>query len=183
MAVRLGIDAKIYYSPLLDPDTGTPFTATPTPTTPFPDTDVPTDSANSSEPMAELTNVKNVTLTIDTTEADVTTRATEGWRASVPVLKNATVDFTMLWDSADKSFANVQHAFNQRTYIHLAVMDGDAENTTTGYRIQGLYAPFSVMNCSRNETLEDALTATVSLKPANVSGYAPEWVDRTIAAP
>lgn len=177
MAVRLGIDAKIYYTPLIDPLGQTPFDP-PTPTTPFPASGLPTDTANDNQVMLELTNVKNVTLTIDTAEADVTTRATEGWRASVPVLKNSTVDFTMLWDAEDASFANVQEAFNQRTYIHLAILDGDATTSTSGYRIQGLYAPFSVMNCSRNETLEDALTATVSVKPANVSGYAPEWVDR-----
>lgn len=179
MAVRLGIDAKIYYSPLLNTSTGAALN-TPTPTTPWPATSVPTDAANSSQSMLELTNCKNVTLNVEKSLADISTRATGGWKAEVAVLKSGSIDLTMLWDSADKGFANIQHAFFNDKYIFLGVMDGNSATTTVGYRIQGLYAPFTVSNFTRNEALEDALTATVTLKPTNVTGYAPAWVDRTM---
>lgn len=178
MAVRLGIDAKIYYTPLLNTSTGVAWN-TPTPTTPWPSTLVPTDSANSTQSMLELTNCKNVTLGLEKSLADVSTRATGGWKAEVAVLKSGSIDMTMLWDAADKGFANIQHAFLNDKYIFLGIMDGNAATTTTGYRIQGLYAPFTVSNFTRNEALEDAITASVTFKPTNVSGYAPAWVDRT----
>lgn len=179
MAVRLGIDAKIYYSPLLNTSTGAALN-TPTPTTPWPATAVPTDSANASQPMLELANCKNVTLTLDKTLADVSTRATGGWKAEVAVLKSGTVDLVMVWDSADKGFANVQHAFLNDKHIYLGIMDGNGATTTAGYRMQGLYAPFTVSTFTRNESLEDALMVNVTFKPTNVSGYAPAWVDRTM---
>lgn len=178
MAVRLGIDAKIYYTPLLHTSTGAAL-STPTPTTPWPSTLVPVDTANSSQSMLELSNCKNVTLNLEKSLADISTRATGGWKAEVAVLKTGSIDLTMLWDAADKGFSNLQHAFMNDKYIFLGVMDGNANTTTSGYRIQGLYSPFTVSNFTRNEALEDALTATVTLKPTNVTNYAPAWVDRT----
>ena len=35
----------------------------------------------------EVTNVKDLTVTLESGEADVTTRATSGWKASVATLK------------------------------------------------------------------------------------------------
>ena len=41
----------------------------------------------------EMTNVKDVTLNMETGEADVTTRAAEGWRLTAATLKEASVEF------------------------------------------------------------------------------------------
>lgn len=183
MAVRIGIEAKCYYTPLLNPSTGAAYTATPTPTTPWPATGLPTDAANSSQVMIELTNCKSVTLNLEKSLADISTRASGGWKTEVAVLKTASIDLQLVWDPADKGFANLQHAFfATNKYIFLGVMDGNATTTTVGYQIQGLYAPFTVSNFSRAEPLEEALTATVNLRPTNVTNYAPAWVDRTITA-
>ncbi len=51
-----------------------------------------------------LNNTKDVTLSLETGEADVTTRANNGWRATVATLKEATVEFEMVWDTADAGF-------------------------------------------------------------------------------
>ena len=60
MAIKLGMEAKIYYK-------------------------VGGQSGGGS--WHELTNVRDVTLSLETGEADVTTRANLGWRATVGTLK------------------------------------------------------------------------------------------------
>lgn len=180
MAARIGVNAKMYYTPLLNPATGAAWND-PTPTTPFPATSLPTDSANTAQIMLELSNVRDVSLNMNKSTADITTRAGNGWRQVIGVLKDGSVEFEMVWDLADAGFQNMSEAYFQDRAIYLAVMDGDAANATTGYRIQGLYSPFSVIDLSRSEGLEEALIASVTVQPTFVSGYDPEWVDRTHA--
>ena len=47
--------------------------------------------------LTEMGNVKDVTLTLEAGEADVTTRANQGWRATAPTLRECTAEFEMLW--------------------------------------------------------------------------------------
>ena len=181
MAVILGINAKTYYTPLLNvADDITPWNV-PTPTNPFPATGIPADAANTAQLMIELTNMRDATLNLEKNTADITTRGGNGWRQLIGVLKNGSVSFQMIWDSSDPGFANMQHAYFNDKHIYLAVLDGSAASTASGLRIQGLYAPFSVTNLSRSEALEEALLADVTVSPTFVSGFAPQWVDRTHA--
>ncbi len=180
MTVRIGIDAKMYYTPLLNPATGAAWN-TPTPTNPFPASGLPDDSANTNQDMVELDNCRSVTLNLEKSRSDITTRAGNGWRQLVGVLKDGSVSFQMVWDTADKAFQNMSEAFFQNKHLYLAVMDSDAEDTTTGYRIQGLYAPFTVLNLTRNEELEEAILADVEVAPTFVANFSPQWVDRTHA--
>ena len=123
----------------------------------------------------ELTNVKDVSLSVEASEADVTTRASGGHKVVVGGLKEATVEFEMVWDSADAGFAAIQSAFNGRTAIGLAVMDGDIETAGS----QGLWADCAILKFDRQEKLGEAITASVTAKPT-YSANAPEW--KTIAA-
>ena len=138
MAIRLGMEAKIYHG-----------TAGTTATT-------------------ELTNVKDVTLNLETGEADVTTRGNSGWRATVGTLKDGSVEFEMVWDSDDTGFAAIKNAYFNNTPIALAILD--YENG------EGLDADFSITNFSRNEPLEEAITVSVTAKPT-YSTRAPAWVE------
>ena len=56
-------------------------------------------------------NVKDLTLNLETGEADVSTRANNGWRATVGTLKDASLEFEMVWDSADTDFTSIRDAF------------------------------------------------------------------------
>ncbi|MBK9126279.1 MAG: hypothetical protein IPM13_00545 [Phycisphaerales bacterium] len=49
-------------------------------------------------------NVRNVTLNLEAGEADVTTRANSGWRATAPTLRECSVEFEMVWDPDDEGF-------------------------------------------------------------------------------
>lgn len=77
MAIKLGMDARLNYK---------------------------TGGQGGGGAWTELANVKDVTLSLETGEPDVTTRANSGWRATVATLKEATVEFEMAWDTADAGF-------------------------------------------------------------------------------
>jgi len=77
MPIKLGMEAKIYYK---------------------------VGGQGGGGAWTELTNVRDVTLSLETGEADVTTRANSGWRATVATLKDASVEFEMVWDTADAEF-------------------------------------------------------------------------------
>ena len=47
----------------------------------------------------EMENVRDLSLSMETAEADVTTRAADGWRQSVATLKDATLEIEMLCTS------------------------------------------------------------------------------------
>lgn len=143
MAIRLGMNAKLYLK---------------------------AGGLGSATAWIEMGNVKDVTLDVQTGDADVTTRANAGWKASVPTTKEAKIDFTMIWDTADPGFIAVQEAFFQNKAIGIAALDG--EKDVAGH--QGLVADMGVSTFSRKEGLEDALTVDVSLK-VFYSTTAPRW--------
>ena len=118
----------------------------------------------------EVTNVKDLSSACDADEADVSTRKNAGFKASAQGLKDASVDFGMVWDTEDLDFSAFQDAFFDGTPIEVAVMDGDI--TVTGS--EGLRATMAVMGFSRNEPLGEALTVAVSLKPT-FADNPPEW--------
>lgn len=119
---------------------------------------------------AELTNVRNVTLSLEAGEADVTTRANNGWRATIPTLKEGTIEFEMVWDESDTGFTAVKNAFFGGTVLGIQALSGDPG--------QGLEADFAVTNFSRNEDLEEAMIVSVSLK-ITYSATAPAWITVT----
>ena len=145
MAIRLGLNAKLYRN--------TGSYASPT--------------------WNEIGNVKDVTLNLESAEADVTVRANNGWRATVPTLKDASVEFEMVWDTEDADFEAIKDAYLGNTTIEILALDGPVSGTGSSGN-QGLRATCSVTAFSRSEPLEEALSVSVTLKPAYAVN-APEW--------
>lgn len=143
MATRLGMDAKLYRN------SGT--YAAPT--------------------WEEIGNVKDVTLNLEKGEADVTTRANGGWRATVGTLKDASIEFQMVWDTLDADFDAIRQAFFNNTPVEFAVMDGAITDPDS----EGLRATFDIFNFTRNEALEEAIMVDVSIKPTYATN-APDWM-------
>lgn len=125
------------------------------------------DSAND---FTLLTNVRDVTLNTEKAEADVTTRQNAGWRATVGTLKNASLDFEMIWSPGNAGFTAVQEAYLDDLIIGFKVFDGDEAVSGS----QGLVADFNIINFTRTEPLEDAMKVTVNAKIA-FSETAPVW--------
>lgn len=119
----------------------------------------------------ELQNVKDLTLNLEAGEADVTTRGNAGWRATIATLKDGSIEFDMLWDTADANFTALKDAFFGGTTVEFAVMDGDILVTGS----QGLRAEMSITGFSRSEALEEAMMVSVTAKPT-YSANAPEWM-------
>jgi hypothetical protein len=117
-----------------------------------------------------LDNVKNVTLNLTKGEADVTTRANGGWKATAGTLKEGTIEFEMVWNTSDAGFTAIQQAYFANTSIGIAAMDGPI--ATTGS--QGLWADCMITDFSRDEPLEEAISVKVTAKPT-YSANPPIW--------
>ena len=63
---------------------------------------------------AEIKNVKDLTVNLEKAEADASTRANNGWRATVGTLKDASIEFTVLNKNGDTSFGMLQGTLEQR---------------------------------------------------------------------
>jgi len=118
----------------------------------------------------EVGNVRDLTLNLEAGEADVTTRSNQGWRATVATLREASIEWEMVWDTADQNFTAIKNAYFNNTPVTLAVLDGPHDQTGT----QGLLADCSISKFSRNEPLEEAITVSVTAKPT-YSANPPEW--------
>jgi len=124
----------------------------------------------------------DITLNLSKAEADVTTRASNGWRQSVGTLKDGEVSFDVLYNPANPiaytdPFQNLLAAWLYDYPICLAVMD-QAYDTVGA---QGFYADFTVITFEKQEALEDAQKVSVSCKPTP-SVLVPQWVT-TVATP
>jgi predicted secreted protein len=140
MSAKLGLDAKLYYK---------------------------VGGQGGGGSWLELSNAKDVTLNLEKGEADVTTRANQGWRATIGTLKEANVDFEMVWDTSDAGFTAISDSYFDDTIIGLQILDGAAG--------QGLQGDFSVTKFSRNEPLEGAITVSVTVK-VTYSDTPPTWI-------
>ncbi len=94
-----------------------------------------------------------------------TTRATKGWKASVATLKEASLEFGILYDTEDADFQAFSNAYFNNTPLALFVSDGAGN---------GLDADFSITGFSVEQPLEEALSVSVTAKPT-ASTRAPAW--------
>lgn len=118
--------------------------------------------------LTEMSNVKDVTVSMEAGEADVTTRANSGWRATAPTLRECTAEFEMLWKPGDAGFEAIKDAFLTSATLRLAVLTG--ANDAAGS--EGPLGDFSITGFSRNEPLEEGVTVSVTAKLAVFD----EWV-------
>ncbi len=121
--------------------------------------------------LTELTNVRDLSLNVSTGEADVTTRGSAGWKLTAATLKDAEINFDMVYDTADAGFNKVQSAFFTNALLPMAILSGSKSVTNTA----GLWMDAMVTKFEKSENLEDAQKVAVTVKPG-YSAVAPEWV-------
>ena len=123
--------------------------------------------------LTEMSNVKDVTLSLEAGEADVTTRANQGWRATAPTLRECTAEFEMLWQPGDAGFEALKTAFLASGTVRLAVLTGakspDGVESVAGS--EGVLGDFAITSFSRSEPLEEAVTVSVTLKPSSFTDW------------
>jgi hypothetical protein len=118
-----------------------------------------------------ITAIKDLSLNIETGEADITTRGANGWRLKIATLAEAGIEGELLWDSADASFNALKNAFFGKRLIGILALDGPI--TEVGN--EGLRCDASVLSFTRDESLEEALSVKFKLAPS-LSTTPPHWV-------
>lgn len=79
----------------------------------------------------------------------------------------------MVWDTADEDFQSIRDAYLNVTTLDVLALDGPVSGAgSTGN--QGLRAVCNVTGFSRSEPLEEALSVSVTVKPA-YSANPPTW--------
>ena len=140
----LGMDAKLYYGAAV------------------------LESADASlGDWTELDILTDVTLNLTTGEADITTRANNGWKGTAATLKDGSIDFEIVYKADDAGFEKLETAWDTKAEVAIAAMDGDI--TVVGKR--GLTGNFTVTNFTRTEPLEEAIKYAVTLKPSSYTDW------------
>ena len=119
----------------------------------------------------EITLVKDVTLNLEKSDIDVTTRGSGGFSEYANGLVDASVEFSLLYNTADAAFTAIKTAFFDKSNVEVLVLDG--EYGVIGN--QGLRADMLVASFTRNETLGEALMVDISLKPIANDDSVPSW--------
>lgn len=134
---------------------------------------------NATPAWVEMTAVKELTLNLEKGEADVSTRANNGFKAQVGTLKDVSIDFKLVYDKADLGFIKMKDSFFNGTAVKMAIMDGDVAAASGAS--EGLVATFEVFGFTIPEPLEEALTVDVKAKVAYAS-TAPAWSASPVTA-
>ena len=138
------------------------------------------EPANPATYWIEVCNVKDVSLTLEKDEIDVTTRCSGGFKEFADGLVDANITFQMLYNTNDTAFTAIQNAFFTKGSLEFAVMDGvlppEAGDTAAGLRAECMVKSFS-----RSESLGEVLMTDVALRPVSNDSSSPEWYTKTTA--
>ncbi len=109
----------------------------------------------------ELTAAKDVSAPLDKAEADMTTRANNGWKSTRGGLKDGSLEFELKWDSDDAGVTFIRQAFMNNTKVLLAIMDGAITTNDN----EGFVANFEIMSFPVNQPLEEGVMVALTAKP------------------
>lgn len=117
----------------------------------------------------EVEAVRDLTKNMDADEVDVTSRGSGGHKQTRTALRDASIDFDLVWDGVPasepgKAVDAFRAAYYDGTEITLAILDGDID--VAGSR--GLVGNFVVTACNRAEPLSDAMIYSVTVKPGSL---------------
>lgn len=117
-------------------------------------------------------NVRDLSLNMDKSTADVTTRGNNGFRALVGTLREGQVEFQMVYDTAEAGFQAFHDAFflTAKNVIGLFVADGTLATIGT----QGLKGDFMVTGFKVGQELENANMVDVVCN-LTFSSFLPVW--------
>jgi len=109
----------------------------------------------------EVVNARDVKIPLSKTEADVSTRGGGGWKAAVGAMKDASIDFDMLYVENDASFASLLDSFINGTPIGVRAAKGDPAVAGT----EVFEADCEVMKLDETESLDGVTAYAVTVKP------------------
>ena len=107
-----------------------------------------------------LSNAQDVSLKLSAGEADITTRANSGWKATAPTLKEAEVSFGYMYKGGEAGAIALRTAFLANTAIAMAVLTG----AKAGTGVEGPVGDWCITEMSRDESLAEAIKYNVTAK-------------------
>lgn len=118
------------------------------------------------------TNIRDLSLNMDKATDDVSVRGGNGFRQVVGTLRDGSVEFQMVYDTADATFTAFHNAFfiDANRVIGLFVADGVLATIGT----QGLKGDFMVTGFSVTQNLEEASKVDVTCQ-LTFSSFVPVW--------
>lgn len=125
----------------------------------------------------EVSNVRDLTLTLTKDKVDASTRGTASDGAAKrfkeyrAVMKDAPVTIESLWNTDDADLDAFFQAWLNDTAIEVLILDGPV--TTAGS--EGLRATMEVFKFDRGEPLNDMVKASVELAPSALAANKPQW--------
>ncbi len=118
------------------------------------------DPYDNSPTWSLFTNIKDLTVNLETALADASTRSSD-YRMQVSTLKELSIDFQMVYDGGSDVTA-FEDAFYTGEFVELAFLDGLL--TVSGSK--GIRAMFQVSKFSNSQALEDVGLVDVTVVPA-----------------
>lgn len=129
---------------------------------------------------AEINNLKDEVVNMDTDLSDITTRASGGFRLEVPTLSSASVDATMIYRASNTLVTAIKDAYFNKSRILMGFFDGDPADAAAGNPIAGFIGGFSVTRFNINRQLEEAMMVDVTFQVRDDdAGNGPQWVEYT----
>jgi len=138
VGVKLGLDSKLFYS---------------------------TTGIGGDPTWLPVATAREVNVPSQKGEADVSTRGGSGWKATVGALKDARLEFELVYDSADAACEALLEAFLSDATIGLAAADGPMMPDGHEIRTHFFMADCVITKFDRKEPLEQAVTISVTAKP------------------
>lgn len=114
----------------------------------------------------EIQNVKDLTMNLEVTEEDATTREGDGWETPEPILFRMSLEWEMNWKPGDANFQALRQAFFAKSAIALAALDGVGG--------EGIDADFKIFKFARSEPVAGIVKVSVTAKPVYVT-RSPNW--------
>lgn len=108
----------------------------------------------------EIENVKDLSYTSEAQEADLTTRANNGYTATVATLKSISVNFGMVYDPDDVDYAALETAYDAKDVIEIAICDGPIGTTGT----KGIRLSTQIFSFGQDQALTEGVTVPVTMK-------------------
>lgn len=109
----------------------------------------------------EIINIKDLSMSLEKGKADVTTRGNTGWRANRGTLKDATVTWAMVHDTADADYIVMRNAWLNGTALDMLFLDGPIG--TVGSK--GFRMTCEIFKFEQTENLEEAVMNNVEAGP------------------
>jgi hypothetical protein len=118
-----------------------------------------------------ISNISDESYGLEHGEAELSTRANNGWEAIIATLKRGDFQWKTVYDTADAVFNFLQNAWFNRTAVDFAFVDGDIATPGT----KGIRATCQLFGFSQNRPIKEGVTVDVTAKPTYSTNAPTQW--------